>query len=173
MLNNVRASLMSVPLPEEPVVTGARWETERDVDVHGMVARQRVTYTLASVDTRGGMLEVAVHTSAPPHDVQGGRVHAYESGGLASVNFLFDRLTPLSEADITSQSRATVQSDVGPADVQTRNRVALRLYNLERSVPAEGEGALPAEESSEAPPSPAAAPSPELKPASSPSEASL
>jgi len=134
MLGNIRTSLLTVPLPEEPVGVGARWEVTRQLSFGGIAVEQTVTYTLSSLSAPQGVLTVGIRQSGAPQPIPGfaggvtGQLEAYESSGAGTVDFDLTRITPYSEGELTTRILATTtdaEGNTSRADLRTSAAVAV------------------------------------------------
>ncbi|MGF1469467.1 MAG: hypothetical protein ACFCGT_25380 [Sandaracinaceae bacterium] len=117
MLGDIRATLMTVPLPEEQVGVGARWETTRETQA-GPIRHitQTVVYTVSEMTSDGPVLQVTFRGSAPQQPLTDPTreadvdvtLDAYESTGVGSARVDLHALTAFSELDFSNMSRATL-----------------------------------------------------------------
>lgn len=136
MLGNLRTSLVSVPLPEQPIGVGARWEVHRTVDLEGLAVDQTVTYTLTGEQDEVVHLQVVLRQSAPPRDFDNGSVSAYESTALGDVMLDLRRLVPYSQVEMTTRMRARVRSGGDSEEVDVETRRAVRVQRTEQTTTA-------------------------------------
>ena len=113
LLGNIRTSLISVPLPEEKVGVGARWQVERLHDVGKIKTTQTLVYSLLERKDRVLRLGVTLRQSAAPQEVAYDettklKVDSYEFSGTGSMVMSLDAITPLSEIRGNSELRGTV-----------------------------------------------------------------
>lgn len=114
LLGNIRTSLIAVPLPEEAVGIGGRWQVERINDVAGIKTKQTVTYSLLEREGRVLRLGMTLQQSAAPQEVAFSpdnalSVEAYEVSGAGSLVMSLDAITPLSEIHANSELRGIVK----------------------------------------------------------------
>lgn len=114
LLGNIRTALISVPLPEEAVGVGARWQVERLHEVAGIKTKQTVVYSLLERDGRLLRLGMTLQQSAAPQEVpfdseSAFQVEAYEVSASGSMVMSLDALTPLSELHSNSELRGIVR----------------------------------------------------------------
>ena len=141
MLGNIRTSIMSVPLPIEPVGVGARWEVTRDIDLNTLTVHQSVTYTLLSLSGPAGAeearIQVAFRQSADPQPMRGlgegveGHIEALETSGVGSIDVDLSRIVPYSEVDVTMQMRAVMTIDGEETPLEARSRATIQLSPAE------------------------------------------
>lgn len=114
LLGNIRTALISVPLPEEAVGIGARWQVERLHEVAGIKTKQTIVYSLLEREGRILRLGMTLQQSAAPQEVpfdseSAFQVEAYEVSGTGSMLMSLDALTPLSEVHANSELRGIVR----------------------------------------------------------------
>ena len=136
-LSNIFTSLVTVPLPSAEVGVGARWKIERMVQLPSLQVQQTVTYTLAELEGDIGRLDVTIQQSAAPQPLPGleegesGIIEAYESAGVGSVSVDMTRLVPVSEADVTTQMRAVIETEGATVPMSLRMRSVVQAYSVE------------------------------------------
>jgi hypothetical protein len=113
LLGNIRTSLISVPMPEEAVGVGARWQVQRLHNVGKIKTTQTLVYSLLERKDRVLRLGVTLRQSADPQEVAYDeatslKVESYEFSGTGSMVMNLDALTPLSEIRGNSELRGTV-----------------------------------------------------------------
>jgi hypothetical protein len=116
LLGNIRTSLITVPLPEEAVGVGARWQVQRLHNVGKIKTTQTMVYSLLERNDRVLRLGVTLRQSADPQEVAYDeatslKIDSYEFSGTGSMIMSLDALTPLSEIRGNSELRGTVRSD--------------------------------------------------------------
>ncbi len=138
MLGNLRTSLVSVPLPEQAIGVGARWEVRRTFDLEGLSVEQTLTYTLTGEQDEVAHLQVVLRQSAPPRDFENGSVSAYESTALGDVMLDVRRLVPYSQVEMTTRMRSTLRSggSSNEVDVETRRNVRVQRTEQTTTAPA-------------------------------------
>jgi hypothetical protein len=114
LLGNIRTALISVPLPEEAVGIGARWQVQRLHEVANIKTTQTVVYTLVERQDRILHLGMTLEQTAAPQQVPfdsetAFNVEAYEVKGTANMLMSLDAITPLSELHANSELRGIVQ----------------------------------------------------------------
>src|SRR5262249_50062203 len=95
---------MSMPLPEEAVGLGARWEVRQRLNSNGIVMFQKAEYTVTAIDGNAVTLSVKTDQTAPAQDISnpampaGASMHlAKMSGtGTGTVALRLDGLVPTS-----------------------------------------------------------------------------
>ena len=106
---------LSMPLPEEAVGAGARWEVRHSLSAGGMFQVQKGTYELVSADGKAASLKVATEQSAPPQVIAppglppGAQVSLQKltGQGHGTVQLQLDTLVPTSQ--MTQQSNTAMQ----------------------------------------------------------------
>lgn len=129
MLGNIRAALLTVPFPDEPLGVRARWEVERKVQFSGVWVDQVVTYHIEKMDREEITLQITARQTAPPQAIGGGRLEAYQASVIGSSAVRLEHFTALSEAESTAQMRIKTQDQL----VRVETRTAVRLYPAERA----------------------------------------
>jgi len=131
MLGNIRAALLTVPFPDEPLGARARWEVERKVQFSGVWVDQVVTYRIDKIDKDQVELQITARQSASPQSIGGGRLEAYQASVMGSSVVRLEHFTAFSEAEATSQMRINTQTQTGPQLVRVETRTIVRLYPAE------------------------------------------
>lgn len=126
MMGSVKNSLsgLSMPLPEEPVGVGARWEVRQAMGSSGVTLFQKVGCELAAVDDRSATIAVTIDQTAPAQTMQNpslpsGTAVSIESiagSGNGTMKLAFDSLVPTSE--MTSKSTMVMTMKAGAAAAQ-------------------------------------------------------
>jgi hypothetical protein len=112
-----------VPLPEEEIGKGARWEREAVVDL-GVRVRQKATFTLVSLDAKGLKVTADVTQSAPPQEM---KVAAMPPGAKAMLDSLKSAGHGVNEATFTGlvpRSKAAIQTETTMTVIAGEERVA-------------------------------------------------
>jgi len=88
MIKNVNDSLskVSMPLPEEPIGVGARWQSEGAVTSNGLTIDQTATYTLVSRAERSFGVESDVKQTAKPQEIKDPKMPAGMTINLKSLD---------------------------------------------------------------------------------------
>lgn len=113
-LNNV-----SMPLPEEEVGVGARWESRNSISANGITMHQKTECELVAFDGKTVTLKTKVEQTAPPQSISnpampsGMSVQLKEMTGLGSgtAALRLDALVPTGDA--TMESTVVTQIDMG------------------------------------------------------------
>jgi hypothetical protein len=109
---------MSLPLPEQAVGPGARWQVRQSMEASGIKSTQTIDVELVSADARTAMLKIATTQHAPPQtvslpDLPGATVNLQklDGAGTGTVNVPFDALIPTSE--LTSRTNTVMDIEMG------------------------------------------------------------
>ena len=117
-LSSVASNLesLSMPMPEEPVGAGARWEVRQAMNSAGVSTFQRFDVELASVDGASATFRVKFDQTAPPQNVSNPSLPAgatvdvekMTGSGSGSLTLRFDSLVPTSEMSSTTSMSMVV-----------------------------------------------------------------
>jgi len=111
LLGSMSSSLesMSMPMPDEAVGVGAKWEVRQAIRNAGAQVFQRVTCELTAVDAQGATIKTSVEQTIPPQSVtnpalQGATVNVEKGAGTSAgtVTLRFNSLVPTSETSGTT-----------------------------------------------------------------------
>ena len=123
---------MSLPLPEEPVGAGARWQVRQSMLSSGIQSTQTIDVELVSADARTAVLKVNTVQHAPVQkvslpDLPGAIVNLQklEGTGAGTVNITLDSLIPTSE--LTSRTNTVMDIEMGGARQNMAMDVTLKL----------------------------------------------
>ena len=123
---------MSLPLPEEPVGPGARWQVRQTLVSNGIQSTQTIDVELASADARTAVLKVTTEQHAPTQkvslpDLPGATVNLQklDGTGAGTVNIALDGLIPTSE--LTSRTNTVMDIEMGGARQNMAMDVTLKL----------------------------------------------
>lgn len=112
-------SRLSVPLPEEPVGVGARWEVRAPIKSQGMTIQQITTYQVAALEGEQLTMQTTMTQTASNQKIQnpamgGMKVDVTKMTGSGSGEVTFDlaRILP-SAAKVKSQMESTMAMNVG------------------------------------------------------------
>ncbi len=105
-----QAQNLSVPLPEEEVGVGARWEVRQAMKSGGMQVFQRVEYELAALDATSATLNAKLEQTAPAQSISnpalpaGAEVRLVSMTGTGSgkTTIRFDSVLPTGTANMES-----------------------------------------------------------------------
>jgi hypothetical protein len=136
LLGNIRTSLVSVPLPEEPVGIGARWKVQRLHQVGRIETTQTVVYTLLERQERVLRLGVTLQQTAAPQNVVFDKdltfaVEAYEVSGTGNMLMSLDAIIPLGELRGTSDLRGTLRSGTSSEPLRASGAVQVVVAPVE------------------------------------------
>ncbi len=155
MLGNIRAALLTIPFPDEPLGPRARWEVERKLQFSGVWVDQVATYEIAKMDRDQLTLQISARQSAPTQAMGSGRLEAYQASMLGSAVVRLDKFTPSSEAEATAQMRISTQTQTGTELVQVDERTMLKLYPADQAKAPAKPGTKKSNEADENAPPPA------------------
>lgn len=109
---------MSMPLPEEPVGPGAKWQVRQSLVSNGIHSTQRIDVELVSADAKSASLKEATVQQAAPQKVEMPQVpgatvmlQKLEGTGSGTMTIAFDSLIPTSE--LTSRTNTVMDIDAG------------------------------------------------------------
>lgn len=136
LLGNIRTSLVSVPLPEEPVGIGARWKVQRVHQVGRIETTQTVVYTLLERQDRVLRLGVTLQQTAAPQNVAFDKdlifaVEAYEVSGTGNMLMSLDAIIPLGELRGTSDLRGTLRHGTASEPLRASGAVQVVVAPVE------------------------------------------
>lgn len=113
---------LALPLPEEAVGPGAKWEAKSKVKSQGMTLDQVATYELVTVDGQVATIKTAIVQTAPKQKIQspsmpGMMVDLTRMSGKATGDTKFDQTRPfLVEGHGTMHSEIGMSANVGGQD---------------------------------------------------------
>ncbi|MEM7434704.1 MAG: hypothetical protein AAF436_06090 [Myxococcota bacterium] len=145
ILSNIRAALLTVPFPAEPVGVRARWEVDRRIQVSGAWIDQAVRYDLMSRTEGTLKLQISATQTADQQPMGNAKLEAYQASILGSAVVRLGNFTPFSEADSTSQMRIQTMVQGQQETVRIETKTAVRLYPAEAAGEFEAAGEEPAE----------------------------
>jgi hypothetical protein len=109
---------MSLPLPEEPVGAGARWQVRQSMVSNGIQSTQTIDVELVSANAGAATLKIATVQHAPVQkvtlpDLPGATVNLQklDGTGTGTVNIALDGLIPTSE--MTSRTNTVMDIEMG------------------------------------------------------------
>ena len=136
LLSSMSSSLesMSMPMPDEAVGVGAKWEVRQAIKNAGALVFQRITCELTSVDAQGATFKTSTEQTIPPQSVtnaalQGATVNVEKGAGTSAgtVTLRFNSLVPTSETSGTTAMAMVV--DLGgqsqKMSVETKLKVSV------------------------------------------------
>ncbi|TNF31220.1 MAG: hypothetical protein EP329_12690 [Deltaproteobacteria bacterium] len=124
LLEGFRESLvqLAVPLPEEPVGVGARWQVEQVVPQGGMRIRQTTVFDVVSVEGERVVARVTMTQAAEPGGEApaslppGARLEAFSGSGTGDTTLALGRILPASSAaTVATRVKMTVPGPDGAA----------------------------------------------------------
>lgn len=145
ILGNIRAALLTVPFPDEPVGARARWEVDRRLQLSGAWIDQAVTYDLIKREGDTLTLQISATQSGAPQPMGDVKLEAYQASILGSAVVRLDHFTPFSEADSTSQMRIEMPVEGQMQLVRIETKMAVRLYPAEAAGQFDAPGEAPEE----------------------------
>ena len=110
---------MSMPMPEEAVGPGAKWEVRQAINSGGAIVYQKTEVELVSVDAGVATMKLTLSQTAPrqainPPGLPAGisvTVESWTGTGTGTAKMRFDSLVPTSET--TLNANATMSMDMG------------------------------------------------------------
>ena len=127
---------MALPLPEEPIGPGARWEARQAVDAAGMATYVRTEYELVSATGNAVQLRVKAETTAPPQPVSNPmlgadaqvQVEKLTGTNTGTVTLQLDGLVPTGEMSGTTNTMMSLtmggQTQQMGVDIKMKTTVA-------------------------------------------------
>jgi hypothetical protein len=116
MVNDIRQ--LAVPLPEEPVGKGAKWEVRMPVNMWSLNSSQVVTYSIEELKGDAGKFAVALELTAPSQKIDSPNMTAgtemylesLKSSGSGTVEFNLTRLVPVSAMKIKTSMNMNISA---------------------------------------------------------------
>lgn len=109
---------LSMPMPEEPVGVGAKWEVRQAIQSAGATLFQRVECELTALTATSATIKVTTEQTAPPQTVSNPampgmlmNIEKVSGGGTGTMNLQFANLMPSSE--MTTSTTMNVAVDMG------------------------------------------------------------
>src|SRR6476646_4652367 len=135
MLGSLATSLDSVtiPLPEEAVGAGARWESRQTIHSNGFQVYQKTLWELVAVEGKSVKLKTTVEQMAPPQPMNSPAMPAgadvslakFTGGGGGTVTLHLDGLVPTSE--LNSTTNMTMSVNAGGSSQQMSVGITLKV----------------------------------------------
>jgi hypothetical protein len=135
MLGSLSTSLDSVtiPLPEEAVGAGARWESRQTIQSNGFQVYQKTLWELVAVEGKSVKLKTTVEQMAPPQPMNSPSMPAgadvslskFTGGGGGTVTLHLDGLVPTSE--LNSTTNMTMSVNAGGSSQQMSVGISLKM----------------------------------------------
>jgi len=126
MMGSLSSSLnnLSVPLPEDAVGVGARWEARQTIQANGVQVRQKTTFELVALDGRAIKFKMTIEQTAPPQAINNpsmppgadAALEQWTGNGGGTVAIDLTSLVPTSET--TMQSSMVMSISFGGATQQ-------------------------------------------------------
>ena len=117
MFETLASGVASLPLPEQAIGKGARWQVKQTIRV-GAVLTETSVYTLRSVTKQGAELDVAVTQSAGNQLIEDGtpdgpevRLASMQATGQGQVHLDFARWLPASKLSLDVKSESEIRMD--------------------------------------------------------------
>jgi len=135
MLGSLSNSLQSVvvPLPDEAVGVGARWESRQTYESNGLQMFQKTLWELVSFDGKIVRLKATLEQMAPPQPLSNPAMPAgaemsldkCTGGGTAAVAISLDGLVPTSE--VNAQTNMTMSVSAGGSSQQLSFGIRIKM----------------------------------------------
>jgi hypothetical protein len=135
MLGSLATSLDSVtiPLPEEAVGAGARWESRQTIHSNGFQVYQKTLWELVAVEGKSVKLKTTLEQMAPPQPMNSPAMPAgadvslskFAGGGGGTVTLHLDGLVPTSE--LNSTTNMTMSVNAGGSSQQMSVGITLKM----------------------------------------------
>ena len=135
MLGSLATSLdnVTIPLPEEAVGAGARWESRQTIQSNGLQVYQKTLWELVAVEGKTVKLKTTTEQMAPPQPMNSPSMPAgadmslskFSGGGSGTVTLHLDGLVPTSE--INSTTNMTMSVSAGGSSQQMSVGITLKL----------------------------------------------
>ena len=119
MMGSLSSSMenLSMPLPEESVGVGARWEVRQSIQVNGIQTYQKVDVELTGFDGKTANLKVSLSQTAPAQDIKSpdlppgaeAHLHSLSSSGSGTIALPLGSLVPSSTVDMQSKTSMEVK----------------------------------------------------------------
>jgi hypothetical protein len=120
MMGSLGSSLdsLTVPLPEEAVGPGARWESRQTIQSNGLEVYQKTLWELVAVEGKTVRLKTTIEQTAPPQSMSNPALPAgtdvslakFTGAGGGTVTLRLDSLVPTSEVNSTTNMTMSVNA---------------------------------------------------------------
>lgn len=150
-LGSIRESIrqMSVPLPEQPIGIGAKWQTETLTNPSGFDLKQKTTYELVSRDGNAMTLNAEIEQTADPQELESPapgvsmRLASFSSTGTGQVSMMLNRIMPTrssmqAESDVTMTVKMNGQQQ---QELQQQMIITVEIAESEAAAATTGENA--------------------------------
>jgi hypothetical protein len=133
LVNDIRQ--LAVPLPEEAVGTGARWEVRMPVNMWSLNSSQVVTYSIEELKGTAGKFAVSLELTAPSQKIESPNMTAgtemflesLKSSGSGTVNFNLTRLLPISNMKINTSMSMNVSAAGALQNIKSSMDMVMKL----------------------------------------------
>jgi hypothetical protein len=130
MAEQIRQTLrdIAVPLPEEEVGRGARWQKTAQLDAKGSHLTQTDTYTLTDLGAAGGAVDDVLAQTAPPQPLRAPGMAAGEEARMESMLASGDGKTHFELSRLVPQTKfngSTTMVLSGPSAGDSKRRVTM------------------------------------------------
>ncbi|HKW01974.1 MAG TPA: hypothetical protein VJN96_19260 [Vicinamibacterales bacterium] len=124
---------LTVPLPEEAVGAGARWESRQTIQSNGFEVYQKTLWELVAVEGKTVRLKTTIEQTAPPQAVTNPALPAgtdvslakFTGTGGGTVTLHLDSLIPTSE--VNSSTNMTMNVNAGGSTQQMSIGITLKM----------------------------------------------
>ena len=126
---------MSMPLPEEAVGVGAKWEVRQSINSGGATVYQKTDVELMSVEAGVATFKVAVQQTAPKQPVSNPALPAgvtvtidsWTGTGTGNTKMRMDSLVPTSDLALTANAVMSMDMGGNPQQMGTDIRMKLTI----------------------------------------------
>jgi hypothetical protein len=135
MMGSLSSSLdgLTVPLPEEAVGVGARWESRQAIQSGGMQIYQKTLWELVAIDRKTVSLKAVVEQMAPPQPINNPMLPAgadvslerLTGSGNGTVSLHLDGLVPTS--DVNMQTTVVMNVNAGGSTQQMTIATTMKM----------------------------------------------
>jgi len=130
----------SMPMPEEPVGVGAKWEVSQEIETGGLKVHQVSSYEVVKIEGGQVQLKIEVKHSADPQDVKAPNPAAAAKLSLVSMDLRgtgealleLQRVLPEKlEIQVGGEYKMRMDSGGQPREMTTKARMLTRLSRTE------------------------------------------
>ena len=123
---------MMVPLPDEPVGKGAKWQVTGPFPVKPVVAARTTTCTLTKIAGTKGTVDAIEEVNGPAQSITtpGGQradLQSMKGSGTRTASFDLTKLAPTSTWSLTADSVQTLFQPDGQHQIQAHSQILLNL----------------------------------------------
>ena len=130
-----QAQSLSLPLPEEEIGVGARWDVRQAIVNGGVQIFQRSEYELAAVDGKAATLNVKIEQTAPAQSLSNPalppdatvRLLTMTGSGSGTTTIAFDSLLPTSTASMDSTTSMEISMGGSQQTMSTKASIKMSL----------------------------------------------